>query len=105
MENQNTEWKLNWKDEYLKWICGFANAKGGKLYIGINDNGEIVGIDNYKKLLEDFPNKIRDILGIVPEINLLSKNEKYYLEIMINILHLYHIKDISIIAQEAQFKT
>jgi len=84
MENQNTEWKLIWKDEYLRWICGFANAKGGKIYIGINDNGEIVGIDNYKKLLEDLPNKIRDILGIVPEINLLSKNGKYYLEIIID---------------------
>lgn len=31
MESQNTEWKLTWKDEYLKWICGFANAQGGTL--------------------------------------------------------------------------
>ncbi len=27
-ENQNMEWKETWKDEYLKWICGFANANG-----------------------------------------------------------------------------
>ena len=26
-ETQNTEWKASWRDEYLKWICGFANAK------------------------------------------------------------------------------
>jgi ATP-dependent DNA helicase len=32
-ENQNTEWKESWRDEYLKWICGFANATGGKIYI------------------------------------------------------------------------
>jgi ATP-dependent DNA helicase RecG len=25
-ENQNIEWKENWQDEYIKWICGFANA-------------------------------------------------------------------------------
>ncbi len=25
-ESQNTEWKESWRDEYLKWICGFANA-------------------------------------------------------------------------------
>jgi ATP-dependent DNA helicase RecG len=25
-ENQNIEYKENWRDGYLKWICGFANA-------------------------------------------------------------------------------
>ena len=23
-ENQNIEWKSSWRDEYLKWIAGFA---------------------------------------------------------------------------------
>lgn len=26
-EKQNIEWKENWKEEYLKWICGFANVR------------------------------------------------------------------------------
>jgi ATP-dependent DNA helicase RecG len=26
-ECQNVEYKRSWKDEYLKWICGFANAQ------------------------------------------------------------------------------
>jgi len=38
-ESQNTEFKLSWHDEYLKWICGYANAKGGTLYIGIASLG------------------------------------------------------------------
>ena len=33
-ESQNIEWKIKWKDEYLEWICGYANAQGGKIYIG-----------------------------------------------------------------------
>ena len=37
-ESQNTEWKEIWKDEYLKWICGFANANGGKIIIGKREN-------------------------------------------------------------------
>ena len=37
-ESQNIEWKESWRDEYLKWICGFANAQGGKIYIGMNDD-------------------------------------------------------------------
>ena len=36
-ENQNIEYRESWRDEYLKWICGFANAQGGKIYIGTND--------------------------------------------------------------------
>ena len=49
-ENQNIEYKESWRDEYLKWICGFANSYGGKLYIGINDaNGDVVGVKDIKK--------------------------------------------------------
>ncbi len=66
IENQNTEFKRIWKDEYLKSVCAFANAQGGCLYIGMDDDGTIVGIDNYKKLLDDLPNKIRDVLGVIP---------------------------------------
>lgn len=40
-EQQNIEWKESWRDEYLKWICGFANAQGGKIYIGCNDDGHV----------------------------------------------------------------
>ena len=57
-ESQNIEWKENWRDEYLKWVCGFANADGGKIFIGKNDKGEIIDLNNSKKLLEDIPNKI-----------------------------------------------
>ena len=38
-ESQNTEFKQSWHDEYFKWICGYANAKGGTLYIGIASPG------------------------------------------------------------------
>ena len=57
-ESQNIEYKEIWKDEYLKWLCGFANAQGGTLFVGIDDNGNVVGINNIKKLLDDLPNKI-----------------------------------------------
>jgi len=83
-ETQNIEYKEIWKDEYLKWIAGFANASGGKLYIGINDAGEVIGANNPKKLLEDLPNKIVSILGIIPEIHLREKVNKKYIEIIIN---------------------
>ena len=58
-ENQNIEWKESWRDEYLKWICGFANAQGGTLVIGKNNRGLVTGVDNAARLLEEIPNKIR----------------------------------------------
>ncbi len=82
-ENQNIEWKEIWKDEYLKWICGFANANGGKIFIGKNDKGEIVGLKNYKKFLEDIPNKIKNILGILVDVNLHKTKNGNYIEIII----------------------
>ena len=82
-EKQNIEWKESWRDEYLKWICGFANAQGGKIYIGMNDDGKVVGLKDSKKLLEEIPNKITQSLGIVADVNLLSKNGKEYIEISV----------------------
>jgi ATP-dependent DNA helicase RecG len=70
MENQKTEWKRQWRDEFHKELCGLANAQGGTLDIGRDDNGVIVGIDNVKQLLEELPNTIRHALGIVPSIEL-----------------------------------
>jgi ATP-dependent DNA helicase RecG len=81
LENQNTEWKENWRDEYLKWICGFANTEGGKLFIGIDDKGEVCGIDNALKLMDEIPNKVRNLLGLVVDVALRNKNGKDYLEI------------------------
>lgn len=46
-----------------------TNSQGGKIYIGINDKGKSVGINNVKKLLKSLSRKIRDALGIVVNIN------------------------------------
>jgi ATP-dependent DNA helicase RecG len=70
-ENQNIEWKESWRDEYLRWVSGFANGQGGVLVIGRNDRGEPVGVADGSKLLADLPNKIRDLLGIMVDVNLL----------------------------------
>ncbi|MBT9547606.1 MAG: putative DNA binding domain-containing protein [Candidatus Sericytochromatia bacterium] len=80
-ENQNTEWKESWRDEYLKWICGFANAQGGVLVIGKNDRGQPVGVSDTRELLETLPNKIRDLLGIVADVNVFNEAGHELIEI------------------------
>lgn len=81
-EQQNIEYKESWRDEYLKWICGFANASGGTIFIGKDDDGVTVGVSDYKKLMDDLPNKIRDVLGIMAEVNLHEEKGLYFIEII-----------------------
>ncbi len=76
-ESQNIEYKESWRDEYLKWVCGFANAQGGTIYIGIDDAGNVVGVKDIKKLMEDIPNKIQSGLGIVADVNRQRKALRY----------------------------
>ena len=82
-EQQNIEYKSNWHEEYLDWICGFANAQGGKIYIGKDDNGNVIGIADYKVLMEKIPNKIKNLLGITTGVNLLQEDNKYFIEIVV----------------------
>ncbi len=92
-ETQNVEYKLSWRDEYLKWVCGFANAQGGKIFIGVNDYGEIAGVDDYKRLMDDIPNKAVNHLGIVVDVNLHIQEGRYYIEIIVpvsNVPIAYH---------------
>lgn len=81
MENQNIEYKESWRDEYLRWICGFANAQGGKLCVGIDDRGVVCGVENAHRLSEDIPNKIVALLGVVADVNILNQEGKDYIEI------------------------
>ena len=82
-ETQHVEWKRSWRDEHLKWICGFANAQGGVLEIGKNDRGEVVGVEGVLRLLEAIPGKVQSLLGIVVDVNLRSESGREYLEIAV----------------------
>lgn len=82
-EHQHIEWKESWRDEYLKWVSGFANAEGGVLVIGRNDKGKVVGVPDAKKLLIDLPNKVRDILGIMVDVNLRREAGQDTVEIVV----------------------
>ena len=82
-EDQIIEFKESWRDEYLKWICGFANAQGGKIFIGKDDEGKVIGLKDGKKLMEDIPNKVKDILGILVDVDLHKSTKGEFIEITI----------------------
>lgn len=81
-EDQNIEYKESWHDEYLKWVCGFANANGGTIFIGIDDNGSTVGVADSHALMESIPNKVRNQLGILVDVNRFEKDGLDVVEIV-----------------------
>ena len=66
-EDQHTEFKRLWKDEFFRELSAFANSQGGTLYIGVEDDGTIVGVKDAKSLLQDMPNKIKNSLGFLAD--------------------------------------
>ena len=82
-ESQNIEYKESWNDKYLEWICGFSNAQGGRIFIGVSDAHDVVGLKDSKRLMEDIPNKIVTHLGIVADVNLHTDDGLDYIEIVI----------------------
>ena len=80
-ETHVIEYKRIWKDDWLEWICGFANAKGGIIDIGKDDDGQTVGLENIKNLMEVIPNKIVNKLGIVADVELLNEGGKDFIRI------------------------
>ena len=83
-ENQNIEYKRIWSDEYLKWVCGFANAQGGRIFIGVDDDKTIYGLQDAHRQMEDIPNKIVALLGIVVDVNLHQKDGLDYMEVIVS---------------------
>lgn len=84
-ENQNTEFKENWRDDWLEDICAFANTDGGKIYIGVYDNGDIKGLEgnNLRDLLVSLPNKVNNKLSIIPSVNEKNESDLKYIEIIV----------------------
>ena len=83
-EEQDIEFKKEWRNEHLKTIAGFANTEGGVMCIGIDDNGRTVALSNIKKLLEDIPNTIRNKLQITPSVKIEEKDDREVIKITVN---------------------
>lgn len=75
-EDEYTELKSILTKEIKKEIVAFANSGGGKIYIGIDDDGNVVGLDNVKRDVESLSGMIKD--GIKSDLTLYTdiKQEK-----------------------------
>lgn len=67
-ENQTVELKVELTKEIKKEIVAFANTNPGTIYIGVDDDGNVVGLKNPQKDLEALSGMIRD--GINSDLTL-----------------------------------
>ena len=50
VEDEYTELKIELTKDIKKEIIAFANTKGGKIYIGIDDDGNVIGQITQKEI-------------------------------------------------------
>lgn len=87
-EGETLEFKksLSDFDDILATISAFSNTKGGKILVGIDDNGNIAGVKIGKRTLEDIVNKISQNTNpkIYPEIKINKIKDRYIIEIKVS---------------------
>lgn len=66
IESHTVELKESVTADIKKEIIAFANADGGEIYIGITNQGKLIGVDNAESEMERISNMIRD--GIKPDL-------------------------------------
>lgn len=70
-ESEKIELKSITNDKVIKTIVAFANTDGGKLYIGVEDNGKPIGIKNSDKEVLKIKDKVKD--DIEPDLTMFVK--------------------------------
>lgn len=68
LENFNTELKEVLTSELKKEVVAFANTCDGTIYIGINDKGEVIGVENSDDIIERASASIRN--AIKPDVTM-----------------------------------
>lgn len=72
-ESESVELKEILKEDISKEVVAFANTEGGTIYIGIDDKGHEVGIQNVDETYTRLTNIIRDT--IIPDVTVFTRYE------------------------------
>ncbi len=85
--SQTVNYRSRWREDCLRGLCGFANARGGTLYLGVNEKGEISGLSpsDCEFILSRVPDIIRETLHIIPEVTLLEEGDLKYISIKVGL--------------------
>ncbi len=86
-ESEVVELKEIYTPDLKKEIISFANTNGGTILIGVQDNGNIIGIDNADFVIQQIANSIRDSIRpditMFTNIELLKYEDKTYIKLTV----------------------
>lgn len=86
-ESESVELKEVYTPELKKEVVAFANTNGGTIYIGVQDNGEIIGLENPDFVVQQISNAVRDSIrldiSMFTNIELVMKESKNIIKITI----------------------
>ena len=101
-ENEQIEFKENYTENIYKEIISFLNTNSGTIYIGYDDNGNLVGLDNSKEIEEKISNGIKTKIYPDARVFISVSNEtfeeKNYISIKVSKgVDIYYLKEKGIV--------
>ena len=77
-EDLHTEFKASFSEEVIVSLVAFANAKGGTVYTGINDDGSVCGVRLGNETIAKWINEIKQKTepSIIPDVEVLEEAGK-----------------------------
>ena len=76
-ETKTTEFKEKITNTFLKTVSAFSNYGGGEIFFGVDDNGNVKGLQDVEQACQDIENKINDSIAPQPNYTLeLQNNDK-----------------------------
>jgi ATP-dependent DNA helicase RecG len=87
-ESESVELKEIYTSDLKKEIVAFANTSGGTIYIGVQDSGEIIGVDNADFVMQQISNSLRDSIrpdvSMFTNIELMQEENKFFIKLTIS---------------------
>jgi len=102
IESEIIEFKQDYTDNIYKEIIAFLNTKSGTIYLGYDDNGNLIGLSNAKDLEEKISNGIKEEISpdcsIFVSVNVLELENKQFITIKVSKgMDIYYLKKKGIV--------
>ena len=103
-ETQTTEFKSSFNIGVIESLAAFANTKGGHVYVGISDNGKVVGCDLSQESLPKWLNEIKSKTEpqLIPDVEILAFDTN---NVVVFRISEYPVKPVAVQGRYFQRKT
>ena len=71
-EGLQSEFKASFKEDVIETLVAFSNAKGGTVYVGFSDKGDVSGVTIGKETIQNWINEVKNktMPQIIPDVEI-----------------------------------